>query len=140
MGFVGSHKITTAYAILFINLIIGTLAMHYLEGWSFIDSAYFCVVTLATIGYGDLYPKTVNGKLFVMAYIIWGVSTTLYALTLVADSYLDRYSKNYENLAKFAIGRPYKAIQKASKMPLRNVGRLHKFVTNPDKYRFEKKD
>ena len=42
----------------------GTLIYHYLEDWSYLDSFYFSVVTLTTIGYGDFSPQTDGGKLF----------------------------------------------------------------------------
>jgi voltage-gated potassium channel len=51
----------------------GTVVFHFAEGWSWLDSAYFSTVTLATVGFGDLHPVTVVGKLFVMAYILVGV-------------------------------------------------------------------
>lgn len=40
---------------------------------AYIDSFYFSFVTLATIGYGDLYPVTVLGKLFTVIYSILGL-------------------------------------------------------------------
>lgn len=54
-------------------LIIGTLAYHWLEGWSLLDSLYFCVISLATIGYGDLTPTTPAAKMFTIVYVINGI-------------------------------------------------------------------
>ncbi len=51
---------------------VGTVAYHLLEGWSLLDSLYFSVVTLATVGYGDLTPTTVPAKLFTVGYILSG--------------------------------------------------------------------
>ncbi len=58
-------------------LAIGTVAYRFLEDWSWLDSLYFSVITLTTIGYGDFSPKTDLGKLFTMGYIIIGVSFIL---------------------------------------------------------------
>ncbi|HEX5271612.1 MAG TPA: potassium channel protein [Gemmataceae bacterium] len=64
-------------------ILAGTLGYHLLEGWSLFDSLYFTVVTLTTIGYGDLTPKTDGGKLFTMVLVLGGVFTLFY---LAADS------------------------------------------------------
>jgi len=39
-----------------------------------LDSFYFTVVTLATVGYGDLSPTTPASKIFTVIYIFLGVS------------------------------------------------------------------
>lgn len=52
---------------------IGTVAYVLIEGWSVLEALYFCVVTLATVGYGDLHPTTDLGRLFTIGYIIIGV-------------------------------------------------------------------
>ena len=44
-----------------------------LEGWSLLDSLYFSVVTLATVGFGDLTPTTDLAKLFTVGYITVGI-------------------------------------------------------------------
>jgi voltage-gated potassium channel len=51
----------------------GTVIYSALEGWTLIDSLYFSVVTLATVGFGDLTPTTDVAKLFTVAYIITGI-------------------------------------------------------------------
>ncbi len=53
---------------------IGLVFYMSVEHWSFIDTLYFCVVTLGTVGYGDITPKTDAGKLFTVAYIIFGLA------------------------------------------------------------------
>lgn len=58
-------------------VIIGTLCYHYIEGWSWIDAAYFSVITLTTIGYGDFSPQTTFGKVFTIFYILIGVGVVL---------------------------------------------------------------
>ena len=52
---------------------VGTVAYVLIERWSVLDALYFCVVTLATVGYGDLHPTTDLGRLFTIGYIVTGV-------------------------------------------------------------------
>ena len=52
-------------------VILGTVVFHLLEKWSWIDSLYFTVITLATVGYGDLTPPL--GKLVTVIFVISGV-------------------------------------------------------------------
>jgi len=52
----------------------GMIVYHFVEGWDWLDAAYFCVVTMATVGYGDIHPATPYGRLFTMLYIIIGVA------------------------------------------------------------------
>ena len=59
------------YALL--TLLLGTFFYHLVEGWSFLDSIYFCVVSLGTVGYGDFTPKTDLGKIFTIVYLINGI-------------------------------------------------------------------
>lgn len=60
-----------------IVLFTGTLVYHIIEGWSWLDALYFCVITLSTIGYGDFAPVTSEGKLFTIFYVIIGIGIIL---------------------------------------------------------------
>ncbi len=44
------------------------------EHWSLVNAIYFCVVTLGTVGYGDITPTTDAGKIFTVFYIIFGLA------------------------------------------------------------------
>jgi len=54
-------------------LLIGTAFYRLVEGWSWLDSLYFSVVTLTTVGYGDLNPTTPISKIFTIVYILIGL-------------------------------------------------------------------
>ncbi|MBV6485052.1 MAG: hypothetical protein KFKLKKLM_01599 [Flavobacteriales bacterium] len=71
----------------FLVLVVGTVVFHFLEGWRWIDSLYFCVITLTTIGYGDFTPVTDLGKIFNMIYIVVGLGLILSFITTVYSHY-----------------------------------------------------
>ncbi len=48
-----------------------------------LDSVYFVVVTVITIGYGDIVPITATGKIFTMFYSFFGVGMAFYFLSLI---------------------------------------------------------
>jgi voltage-gated potassium channel Kch len=68
-----------------IIIVIGTVFYHEVEGWGWLDSVYFCIMTLTTVGYGDLFPVTDHGKIFTMIYIIIGLGVLLGYIKVVAD-------------------------------------------------------
>jgi uncharacterized membrane protein YciS (DUF1049 family) len=51
----------------------GMIVYHFVEGWRWLDSLYFSVITLTTVGYGDLSPQTDFGKIFTIIYILTGI-------------------------------------------------------------------
>jgi voltage-gated potassium channel len=77
-------------------LIVGTVFYMLVEGWSAVDSVYFCAMSLGTVGYGDLVPHTDVGKIFTTVYVLAGIGilvsffTTLTAKTLAIQSEVRR--------------------------------------------------
>ena len=66
---------------------LGTVSFHHLEGWSWIDSIYFSVITLTTVGYGDFSPQTDGGKIFTLFYIVLGIGIILSFVNTVYHHY-----------------------------------------------------
>ena len=63
-------------AILFLltTLLVGATFFYWrVEGWSVIDSLYFSIMTMSTIGYGDLVPTTTFSKLFTIMFAILSI-------------------------------------------------------------------
>ena len=69
----GDPAFRTLLAILVSLLALGTIAFHIVEGWDWLDSLYFCVITMATVGYGDFHPVTPLGKILTMLFIVVGL-------------------------------------------------------------------
>ena len=67
-----SSQILTGFIVCVLGL--GTIVYKMLEDWGWIDSFYFSVITLTTVGYGDLAPSSSESKLFTTFYIITGIS------------------------------------------------------------------
>ena len=93
----------------FLLLCLGTFVYHSIEGWSYLDALYFSTVTLATVGYGEMTPKTGLGKAFTIAYIIFGVSAFLFVLVRIGEYFVQKrleqaYERIYVNLPINSIG------------------------------------
>lgn len=81
-----------------IIIAIGTISYHYLEGWSWVDSLYFSVITLTTVGYGDFSPQTDSGKLFTIFYIVIGIGIILTFVNTIYNHYADVRTQSKEKL------------------------------------------
>ena len=64
---------------------VGTVGFVWVEGLSPFDAFYLTVVTLATIGYGDIVPLTRAGRVFAIILVVGGGGTALYLVAAVAQ-------------------------------------------------------
>jgi len=68
-----------------IILLIGTVGFMAIEKLSFLDAFYLTIVTISTVGYGDIHPSGTGGKIFGIFLIIIGIGTFLTILTNVTQ-------------------------------------------------------
>jgi len=71
-------------------LFTGISGFMILEDMSFINAIYFSIVTMATVGYGDIHPQTEIGKILVLIIIIGGVGTFLGIIASITDLFVNR--------------------------------------------------
>jgi voltage-gated potassium channel len=82
-------------------LIIGTYFYHIVEKLSWLNAWYLSVITLATVGYGDITPKTDIGKLFTTFYVLVGIGIIVtFTSALVKRAGKRREEKIKEKLNK----------------------------------------
>jgi len=63
----------------------GTAGYMLIEGMSLIDAVYMTVITVTTVGYGEVSPLDTNGRIFTMLLILTGVGTAYYAFAAVTE-------------------------------------------------------
>lgn len=61
-------------------VLIGTFGFMIIEHWRLLDALFMTVITLTTVGYGEVRPLSDSGKLFAMFVIFAGASTVVYVL------------------------------------------------------------
>ncbi len=84
-GFFAEHVFKLLAISAFTLMAVGTIVYHFMEGWSWVDSIYFSVVAVTTVGFGDISPSTDASKLFTVVYILSGVGIIASYLSARSD-------------------------------------------------------
>jgi voltage-gated potassium channel len=74
-------KILIISVVLFFGLLaLGVLGYMVIEGWPFMDALYMTVITIATVGYGEVHKVSAAGQIFTVLLIFLGVGFFLYVV------------------------------------------------------------
>ena len=79
------RQFQASLVVLFAVLVTGTVGYHFLERLRWLDSAYMTVITVATVGFGEVRPLSDAGRLFTIGLIIMGVGTGAWAATRAVE-------------------------------------------------------
>lgn len=77
------RKIAGILFLLVLVLAFGSAGYMLIEGWSFRDSLYMTVITVASVGYGETHPLSDNGRIFTMLLILFGTGVLLYSISMI---------------------------------------------------------
>ena len=84
--------ITSGLILIVILFIYGILGSHYIMGLNFVDSVYYAVITMATVGYGDYTPTTGIQKIFATTLALAGVALLAYVFNIILTNFQERMS------------------------------------------------
>jgi len=95
-----------ALALPVLVIVGGTVGYMVVEGWAFLDAFYMTVLTISTVGYGEVHPLSVTGKFLSILIILFGVGSLGFAVGTASKLML-------ENRIRAVLGRRFmKSIQK----------------------------
>jgi len=81
-------KINVAIFLLFGIFIFGILGFRVLSGYSWIDAVYMTVITITTIGFGEVQPLSAVEKFYVSIFILLSIIIVGYALSVISEHLL----------------------------------------------------
>ena len=93
----GNHQVPILLSILLVIVYIvgGAFLFQMWEGWSFLDSSYFCFITLTTIGFGDLTPDQKNAAdgeqriALCSLYLLFGIAMIAMSFNLLQEEVIN---------------------------------------------------
>jgi hypothetical protein len=77
-------------SLMLVLLVTGTMFYVLHEGWSIVDALYFCVMTMSTVGYGDLTPTSSLSKIFTIVYSLITIGVFVGVASKLAHAMLVR--------------------------------------------------
>jgi len=83
-------------------LLSGMVFYHEVEGWRYLDSLYFSVTTLTTIGFGDFAPHTDAGKVFTIIYVFMGLGVIFGFIEKLAEHAGRHQMNRFSDVSRFA--------------------------------------
>ena len=96
---------TTKILLYFLFLIsVGSLGFHIIEGdkWNLIDSIYMTVITLSTVGFGEVHELTDMGKIWAILLIIFGVSGVAVFISQLGENFMELTEKRRQRVTKIS--------------------------------------
>ncbi|KAF9332005.1 Potassium channel [Podila minutissima] len=100
-----------------IVIIVGAAIYTALEGWSFDEAVNFCIVSFATIGYGNISPKTVAGQIVFFTFGILGISVIAFFIVSLRTAVVEQFE--WRLVEKFS--RPAHMIRVQTRMSVRDL-------------------
>lgn len=92
---VSSLTIKIGLVLIILLVAAGTIGYRLIEGWEWIDCLYMTIVTMTTVGFREVAPLSLQGKIFTMVLIVTSISVLVYVTMNLARFVLDGELANY---------------------------------------------
>ena len=85
--------VTSGLALIIILFIYGIVGSYFIMGFNLVDSIYYAIITMTTVGYGDYAPHTGIQKIFATTLALAGVALLAYVFNILLTNFQERMSK-----------------------------------------------
>ena len=89
------RRFRLAAILLGVVIVVGVAGYMLVDRWSIEDAFYMTIITISTVGYGEVHPQGTAGRLFSSGLILVGVATLLYGFGVFAETLADNAFGRY---------------------------------------------
>lgn len=107
------RRLLTAISLMLSSILAGTIGYVVIENYPWFDAYYMAVITLASVGFGEVHPLSVAGKVFTTFLILFNVGLFAYAISTITGLFAEggfhrliydfRMDKHIQNIEKHTI-------------------------------------
>jgi voltage-gated potassium channel len=94
------RKIYIVLILMMLAIGAGVIGFMAIEHYTFIDALYMTIITVSTVGYGEVYPLSDMGKVFTMILIVTNLGLFTYAISTFTSFFLDGEFRQHLKLRK----------------------------------------
>jgi voltage-gated potassium channel len=84
-----SHRLSQLVALLAGVTLAGTVGYVLIEGWPVFDALYMTIITLGSVGFGEVHPLSTAGRAFTMVLIVCGLGVVAYGLSTITAHWVE---------------------------------------------------
>ena len=82
-------KLRLAFTLLFSTIVFGVLGYRFIEDMSYFDALYMTVITISTVGFQEVHPLSIPGKIFTMLVISTGIMIGAYTIGTLVRMFIE---------------------------------------------------
>jgi voltage-gated potassium channel len=94
------QRLYLAVGLLLLTLVTGILGFRFLESHTWLEAFYMTVITLGTVGYGEVHPLSDAGRVFVALLIIFNLGIFAYAVTVITEVFVNGQFRQMLNIRR----------------------------------------
>lgn len=72
------HHLRLALVLALLSMSVGVVGYRIIEGWTWLESMWMVLITVTTIGYGEIHELSPEGRMFTLVFILCGLSIGTY--------------------------------------------------------------
>ena len=95
-----TRYISSGIIIIIILFVYGIVGSYFIMDLNLVDSIYYAVITMATVGYGDYIPHTGIEKIFATTLALGGVAVLAYVFNVMLTNFQEKMSKYSQGARK----------------------------------------
>ncbi len=104
-----TRRFALALSLVALMTVIGAIGYMLIEHWSVLDAFYMSVITISTVGFGEVKPLSPAGRLFTIGLIVTGVGSAIYLFSVIGELVVEGRLREF--LGKSAMNRKIHGLQ-----------------------------